>query len=51
VSGLQAGSSYYYEWYDPEENKVIAAAQTKALNTVERFTPPNQSIVLYIRRI
>ena len=51
VSGLQAGGSYYCEWYDPEENKVIATAQTKALNTVERFTPPNQSIVLYLRRI
>jgi len=51
VSGLQAGGSYYYEWYDPEENKVIASAQTKPENTVETFTPPNQSIVLYLRRI
>ena len=51
VSGLQAGGSYYYEWYDPEEHKVIASAQTKPENTVETFTPPNQSIVLYLRRI
>jgi len=49
VSGLRGGKLYYYEWYDPEQHRVIGTGQSKASRSRKSFTPANESIVLYLK--
>lgn len=50
VSGLQAGRSYYYQWFDAGRCEVVGRGRVKMLSSTKSFTPANECMVLYLNR-
>lgn len=50
VSGLKAGQSYHFEWYDTERSCVVGKGNVICRGTSHHFTPNTKAMVLFLTR-
>ena len=48
VSGLRVGNSYYYQWYNTEQHRLVASGWIRPPASKQSFRPAGKGSVLYL---